>query len=99
MKPYIFLLFSMIVTLLNSQSNLKVQFNHNAGGNTVEINKTVFNLTNGKAVMLTRAEFYLSGIKAYNSVSSDSFSPSSNFKLSISDVSRSFYFLFFAAVN
>ena len=81
MKPYIFLLFSMIVTLLNSQSNLKVQFNHNAGGNTVEINKTVFNLTNGKAVMLTRAEFYLSGIKAYNSVSSDSFSFANSYLL------------------
>lgn len=74
MKSFIILLFSMIVTTLTSQSNLKVKFNHNAGGNAIEINKTVFNLTNGKAVILTRAEFYLSGIKAYNDVSSDSFS-------------------------
>lgn len=53
-------------------NNLTFKFNHNAGSQPLELNKTIFNIHNGKAVKLTRAEFYLSGVSLHT-VGQDSF--------------------------
>ena len=62
----------ILSSLTAQDKNLTFKFNHNAGSQPMELNKTVFTIHNGKKVKLTRADFFLSGVSLHAS-NNDSF--------------------------
>ncbi|MCB9308426.1 MAG: hypothetical protein H6567_00025 [Lewinellaceae bacterium] len=58
--------------VMAQDKNLTFKFNHYAGSQAMELNKTIFTIHNGKKVMLTRAEFFLSGVTLHT-LNHDSF--------------------------
>lgn len=55
-------LFLFTVTLTAQDNQVKFVFDHQVGGQPLDLGTTTFDLWNNKKVQLTRAEFYLSGI-------------------------------------
>jgi len=47
-------------------SQVILSFSHRAGSDSLVLNETVFNIWNGKAVSLSRADFYISEIEVYH---------------------------------
>ena len=66
MKQFFLLLAGTLAwsaALAQSQSDVQFTFQHQADGVPLVLNQTVFSIWNGKKVLLTRAEFYLSKIE------------------------------------
>lgn len=53
----------------SQNKDLSLLFNHTANGQPMEVGKTIFAIPNGKMVLITRAEFYLSKFKVINKTS------------------------------
>ena len=58
------ILFSVVY--ISAQESLSLTFKHQANGQDITINESEFFIWNNKAVMLTRAEFYLSQVSLKN---------------------------------
>ncbi len=55
----------MTFTSFGQEKTLSLKFNHMVNGEQLELNKTVFSIPNGKAVKITRAEFYLTNFSLF----------------------------------
>ncbi len=54
-------------THAQTTNQIILSFSHRAGGDSLVLNETVFNIWNGKAVSLSRADFYVSEIEMFHS--------------------------------
>ncbi len=65
-----FLLLSLLLivafTSYGQEKTLSLKFNHTVNGDQFELGKTIFTIHNGKAIKITRAEFYLTNFALFS---------------------------------
>jgi len=63
----LFLVFALaLAARAQAPNQVILSFSHRAGEDSLVLNETVFTIWNGKAVSLSRADFYISEVEVYH---------------------------------